>query len=431
MGEWKDIPFADAVTVNPQVPMTRGKVYPFVDMKAIDPGSRSVSESEQREFKSGGARFLPDDTLMARITPCLENGKIARYVPHQVEPGPAFGSTEFIVVRGREGITDNDYAYYLTKWPVFRDFAVSQMTGSSGRQRVPVGALSGLDVPVPPLPQQKAIAHILGTLDDKIELNRRMNETLEGIARAIFKSWFVDFDPVRAKAEGRDTGLPKEIEDLFPDGLEDSELGEIPKGWPLVAVSSLLDINPRLSLSKGAVSRYVDMKALPITGFSVTEVIDKEFKGGAKYQQHDVLLARITPCLENGKTALVDFLDQGQVGFGSTEFIVLRGTKGCDREFVYCLARDQRFRRHCIASMVGSSGRQRVQNACFDTYLFPEVPAAVLNEFAKRVRASFETITRNSRELIVLSNLRNVLLPSLLSGTMPISDAGTLVEGVG
>ena len=84
---------------------------------------------------------------------------------------------------------------------------------------------------VPPLPEQRAIAHILGTLDDKIELNRRMNETLEAMARALFKSWFVDFDPVRAKAEGRDPGLPKPLADLFPDRFEDSELGEIPEGW--------------------------------------------------------------------------------------------------------------------------------------------------------------------------------------------------------
>ena len=84
---------------------------------------------------------------------------------------------------------------------------------------------------MPPLPEQRAIAHILGTLDDKIELNRRMNETLEAMARALFKSWFVDFDPVRAKAEGRDPGLPKPLADLFPACLVDSELGEIPEGW--------------------------------------------------------------------------------------------------------------------------------------------------------------------------------------------------------
>jgi type I restriction enzyme S subunit len=95
----------------------------------------------------------------------------------------------------------------------------------------PVTYLRTIEIPLPPLPEQRAIAHILGTLDDKIELNRKMNETLDAIARAIFKSWFIDFAPVRAKAEGRDPGLPKEIADLFPDSFEDSELGEIPRGW--------------------------------------------------------------------------------------------------------------------------------------------------------------------------------------------------------
>ena len=89
------------------------------------------------------------------------------------------------------------------------------------------------------LDEQRAIAHILGTLDDKIELNRRMNETLEAMARALFKSWFVDFDPVRAKAEGRDTGLPREIADLFPDGFEESELGEVPRGWQVGGIREM------------------------------------------------------------------------------------------------------------------------------------------------------------------------------------------------
>ena len=94
---------------------------------------------------------------------------------------------------------------------------------------------------MPPLPEQRAIAHILGTLDDKIELNRRMNATLEAMARALFKSWFVDFDPVRAKAEGRDTGLPREIADLFPDGFEESAVGAVPRGWRVGALYECAD----------------------------------------------------------------------------------------------------------------------------------------------------------------------------------------------
>ena len=197
--EWRDLPFSDAVVITPSVGLERGKSYPFVDMASIDVGCRSIYASQYREFQGGGTRFQTGDTLMARITPCLENGKIARYCTLDATE-VAHGSTEFIVIRGRPGVTDTEYAYYLTRWEEVRNYAVGQMIGTSGRQRVPAASLDHLIVTIPPLPEQRGIARILGTLDDKIELNRRMNETLEAMARALFKSWFVDFDPVRAKA---------------------------------------------------------------------------------------------------------------------------------------------------------------------------------------------------------------------------------------
>jgi len=246
---WRTMPFTDAVTVNPSVRLEKGKVYPFVEMAAVDPGARSVRESEHRELKSGGARFAPGDTLMARITPCLENGKIARFRPSD-ETSLGFGSTEFIVIRGRDGVTTDDFAYYLTKWSEFRQFAIGQMTGSSGRQRVPADSLAGFEATIPPLPVQRRIAHMLGKLDDKIELNRRMNRTLEKMAAALFKSWFIDFDPVHAKAEGRDLGLPPEIADLFPDSFEDSELGPIPKGWEVKSLDEIADYLNGLACQK-------------------------------------------------------------------------------------------------------------------------------------------------------------------------------------
>ncbi|MEA1893786.1 MAG: restriction endonuclease subunit S [Euryarchaeota archaeon] len=192
-------------------------------------------------FKGSGSRFQNGDTLLARITPCLENGKTAHV--NFLEDGEiAHGSTEFIVLSGIEGMTDNLFVYYLTRSPEFRDFAIVRMEGSSGRQRVPAPTLKRFTFACPPLPEQRAIAHILGSLDDKIELNRRMNETLEAMAQAIFKSWLVDFDPVRAKTEGRDTGLPKEIADLFPDSFEESELGAMPEGWKQSTIRDEFDI---------------------------------------------------------------------------------------------------------------------------------------------------------------------------------------------
>ncbi|MYG64789.1 MAG: restriction endonuclease subunit S, partial [Synechococcus sp. SB0675_bin_7] len=174
--------------------------YPYVDMSSLNPGYRSVSASTERTFHGNGSRFMDGDTLMARITPCLENGKTARYCANDRNTA-AHGSTEFIVIRGRPGISDSSFAFYMTRSATVRNFAINQMTGTSGRQRVPTESLAHLTVRIPPLPEQKAIAHILGTLDDKIELNRKTNETLEAMGAALFKSWFVDFDPVRAKAE--------------------------------------------------------------------------------------------------------------------------------------------------------------------------------------------------------------------------------------
>ena len=234
--EWKRLPFSKAVLVNPRVHLERGAEYPYVDMASVNPKSRHIDVSKRRKYSGGGSRFQSGDTLMARITPCLENGKIARYQsPNTSEK--AYGSTEFIVIRGRPDVTDTDFAYYLTWWEEVRNYAIGQMTGTSGRQRVPADCLDDLVVPIPPLAQQRAIAHILGTLDDKIDLNRRMNETLEEMARALFRSWFVDYDPVHAKMDGRWRrgeslpGLPADLYDLFPARMVESELGEVPEGW--------------------------------------------------------------------------------------------------------------------------------------------------------------------------------------------------------
>ena len=241
--DWQQMVYTDAIAVNPRVHLAKGRSYSFLDMASVDTSARCALATELRLFTGGGSRFAPGDTLLARITPCLENGKIARYCGPGKE---AHGSTEFIVIRGRDNVTDSGYAYYLTKWEGVCGYAISQMTGTSGRQRVPTESLSNLIVPVPPLPEQRRIAHILGTLDDKIENNRKTAKTLEAIAQAIFKSWFVDFDPVRAKMAGESPEsickrlkLTPEILDLFPDRLVDSELGEIPEGWGVGAIGEL------------------------------------------------------------------------------------------------------------------------------------------------------------------------------------------------
>ena len=424
-GEWSETPFRQAVQINPTVRLRRGAVYPFVDMAAVNPDSRSANPAEEREFKGSGSRFQSGDTLMARITPCLENGKIARYQAIG-DKQEAHGSTEFIVIRGRSGVTDNDFAYYLTQWGEVRSYAIGQMTGTSGRQRVPVDCLNHLEIPLPPLPQQRAIAHVLGTLDDKIELNRRMNETLEAMAQALFKSWFVDFDPVRAKMEGRwrrgesIPGFPADLYDLFPDRCVDSELGEIPKGWEVKALGVVVELNPKEPMKRRTLAPYLDMAALPTSGSSPDASLLREFKSGTRFRNGDTLLARITPCLENGKTAFVQSLQDGEVGWGSTEFIVLRAIPPVPPEYTYLLARDAAFREHAIQSMTGTSGRQRVQVDALAPYLLPSPPAETWNEFRALVNPLFAQVEFNRKESLALAAQRDALLPRLVSGELAV-----------
>ena len=426
--EWREVPFSEAVVVNPSVSLERGTEYPFVDMQALTPGTRSVHASERRTFQSGGSRFADGDTLMARITPCLENGKIACFSALGGEM-LAHGSTEFIVIRGRDGVSRTDYAYYLTTWEGVRGYAIEQMTGTSGRQRVPTDSLSHLLVRIPSITEQHAIAHILGALDNKIEVNRRMSETLDAMARALFKSWFVDFDPVRARAEGRDPGLPKPLADLFPDSFEDSELGEIPKGWEVGPLPDAIEVNPTRTLRKGDIAPYLDMANMPTKGHTPDSVVDRAFGSGMRFMNGDTLVARITPCLENGKTAFVDFLAEGQVGWGSTEYIVLRPKNPIPAEFAYCLARSAEFRDFAIQSMTGSSGRQRVPAESLGHYVLAKPGPEVAGQFGREVAPLFARASANARESRTLAALRDALLPKLISGELHIEDAERFVPG--
>ena len=223
-----------------------------------------------------------------------------------------------VILRAKPLVLLPRFLYLFVCSNEFMNQVASLRTGSAQPQ-LPIRDINRIKIPVPPLPEQRAITHILGTLDDKIQLNRRMNETLETMAQALFQSWFVNFDPVRAKAEGRDPGLPKHLADLFPDSLESSVLGEIPKGWGLAPLPKMIDVNPLRTLRHGEVAPYLDMANMPTRAHSPDAVVERAFGSGMRFINGDTLVARITPCLENGKTAFVDFLQDGQIGWGSTE----------------------------------------------------------------------------------------------------------------
>ena len=282
--------------------------------------------------------------------------------------------------------------------------------------------------PFPSLHEQRAIAHVLGTLDDKIELNRRMNETLEAMARALFKSWFVDFDPVRAKMEGRDTGLPQDIADLFPDRLVDSEMGEIPEGWCASTLADVALLNPESWSKRNAPDSilYVDLANTKwgyIDDIQIYTWAEAPSRGRRVLRRGDTIVGTVRP--GNGSFALID--RDGLTG--STGFAVLRPKTATEREIVWCAA-------------TSHDAIERLAHLA-DGGAYPAVrPRAVLDTVVvlpdTRVRLGFSSLAaplvnrlqENQREARTLAALRDALLPRLISGEIRVGDAERVVESV-
>ncbi|EMI4253727.1 restriction endonuclease subunit S, partial [Vibrio vulnificus] len=218
-------------------------------------------------------------------------------------------------------------------------------------------------------------------------------------------------------------GLSPEIQALFPSEFEESELGMIPKTWGVSSLSERVNINPKRTLKKGIVAHHIDMKALPTSSMSISEVAEKEFKSGTKFQNHDTLLARITPCLENGKTAYVNCIPDNEIAWGSTEFIVMNPKLKFFREYVYLLARTEELRAYAIKNMTGTSGRQRVSGALVGEYLIVNPSDSIVEEFHRIAEPLFSKIAENTKSTVVLEKIRDRLLPKLISGQITVGEA--------
>ena len=381
--EWTTIRAADFIEFNPRLSIKKNAIATKVAMDKLQPFTKKIPATEQAEF-AGGSKFCNGNTLMARITPCLENGKTA-FVDVLQDGEVGFGSTEFIVMRARDGISDPQFIYYLATSPSFRNVAIKSMVGSSGRQRVQQGVLDDLELVVPPLEEQKKIGAFLAMFDEKIALNNKINDNLQQQAFALFD---------------------KLITTSHPES---------------VALSEIAELNPKRSLNKNRMARCIDMAQLSTSGSFPNGWEIKPYNGGMRFANGDTLLARITPCLENGKTAYIDFLDADEVAFGSTEYVVMCSQGQYPSEFFYCLARYPSFVDYAVKNMNGSSGRQRVSAETIGRYILPRITDDELAEFRDVVPALFSAIRLNSLENISLAELRDALLPKLMSGEIDIS----------
>ena len=242
----KTLPLSEFVEINPKVKLKKGVEYPFVEMGFVVPGNRYVSSDNKRSYKGGGAKFRTGDTLFARITPCLENGKIVQFSGANNEVG--FGSTEFFVFRHKEGISDAGYVFYLASSSIIRKPAEKSMSGASGRQRADLASIKDMDIPAPTLHTQRKIAAILGAYDDLIENNTRRIRILEEMAQALYREWFVKF-----RFPGHENVK-----------MVESELGLVPEGWEVKRLEDIANINAS-SIKKGNEPekiRYIDIASV-------------------------------------------------------------------------------------------------------------------------------------------------------------------------
>lgn len=342
-----------------------------------------------------------------------------------------------VVLRGKAGILDNTFLRFLLQSTIAQNRLHSYATGTTVAG-ISQKALRQLPLPVPPFDKQKVIAEVLGSLDDKIDLNRRTNETLEAMAQAIFRDWFIDFGPTRRRIEGAtepvvimgglvtDSERAQHLADLFPATTNDDGL---PEGWKAVPVSNLIEFNPSEPLRRGTIAPYSDMSSLPTRGSLAEPPIEREFGSGMRFRNGDALLARITPCLENGKAAFVDFLpNPSVVGWGSTEFIVLRAKPPVPPPYAYLLVRHDEFRDRAIRSMTGTSGRQRAQADSVASFVTNEPSKEVLEAFGEIVTPWFSMISANGRQNRTLADTRDLLLPKLMSAEIRLREAVRQLE---
>ena len=360
----------DVVQINPSTKISKGQPVKFVSMDKLDPFTKVPNGYEKRKFSSG-TKFTNEDTLLARITPCLENGKTA-FVDFLDDLEVAAGSTEFVILRNIEGLTDPAYIYYLSISPAFRDYAIKSMVGTSGRQRVQNDVLAKMELSLPLLYQQKKIANILGSLDEKIELNRRMNETLEQLGQALFRHYFVD----KAKQSN-------------------GNIQTIPLG-------------KKFHPKRGRSVQARDM----ICGD--TPVISGGLKPAGFHNEANTTAPVITISASGVNSGFVSVWGE-PVWSADSSYIDSTITKYAYTHYLFLKNKQKE-----IYDMQTGSGQPHIYPKHIELLEIADLSDCEFNDFEQRVRPLFDMIHENKKQIDYLSNIRDLLLPKLISGEIEI-----------
>lgn len=387
MGKWTEMRAADFIEFNPRMSIKKGTIATKVAMDKLQPFTKKIPDTEKAPF-SGGSKFRNGDTIMARITPCLENGKTA-FVDILGEDEIAFGSTEFIVMRAKEGVSDPQFIYYLATSPSFRNIAIKSMVGSSGRQRVQQTVLDELVLSVPPLEEQKKISSLLCVLDQKIALNNEINDNLHQQARTLLTQWQI-------KHEGEyDFSLLSDVAVINPDTYSPKD------AWEYV---NYLDTS---SITDGIISEVQCIKPLteklPSRARRIISANDVVFSTVRPNQHH---FGIITEPLENM--------------LASTGFAVIRSRHPLiSNELLYlCLTENSFIEKMQQLAEQSTSTFPSIKPSDLGVC---KIPCPIDQDLSDALNTLFACITANQRENTSLSALRDTLLPKLMSGEIDVS----------
>lgn len=295
---------------------------------------------------------------------------------------------------------DYRYLFYWFLLAGKRGILEQYFTGATIKH-LPGQKLKSVVIDMPPIETQHRIADILSAYDDLIENNRKQIKLLEEAAQRLYKEWFVDL--------------------RFP-GYEYTKIVDgVPEGWEPCSLNDVIEFDPKVRLDKDRVKQFVPMSALSTSSMvlDMNEISETTSSSGSKFQNGDTLLARITPCLENGKTAFAHGLESDEGAVGSTEYIVMRSKK-LNPYMVYLLSRTNGFRQFAINSMSGSDGRQRVKADKLKALAYLLPPAGLIHSFEQMVSSMFEMVFARNQQIFAATQARDRLLPKLMGGVVKV-----------
>ncbi len=388
---WQKIKFGDFAEVQPQVVLTKGSDYPFIEMADVEPHTKFVHRSRKRIWKGGGgAKFENGDTIFARITPCLEHGKTAQ-ISH-LAGGRGFGSTEFFVFRAKRGISDPDFIYYLSRTPAIRLPAIKSMVGTSGRQRAQRATVENIVIRVPKIEEQRRIATILSAYDELIENNRRRIQLLEQAARLLYKEWFVHL--------------------RFPGYERAAIIDGVPKGW---GKKTLGDV-ARITMGQSPKSAFYnkDENGLPfhqgVANF------------GNRFPSHKIYCTEENRLAESGDILFSVRAPVGRINIARDKIVIGRGIAAIrsnrnQQSLLFYTLKNHFHKEDMMGSGTIFTAVTKKEIHGVELMLAPN---RIANMFAKYVRPIDYQIANLQLTIEKLTTARDFILPRLLNGKIPV-----------